>query len=75
MLPFSNPPLAPESDFDRLFAAGGRGDAVAGVQGHVFDAEPDLGLGQGFPAVGRPPHSGNRLRSNLRDSAAGLTSA
>lgn len=32
-------------DLDRLFAVGDHGGAAAGVQGHVYDAEPDLGLG------------------------------
>gem|GEM_PF-1613790 len=50
-------PLGPQGDLDRLFAVGGYVAAVAGVQGHMYDAEPDLGLSDASLAVSRPMHS------------------
>lgn len=37
--------MGPHGDLGRLFAVGGHGAAVAGVQGDVYEAEPHLGIG------------------------------
>jgi hypothetical protein len=56
-LPFSNAPLGPEGDFDRLFAVGGHRGATVGNLGEVDDPEPDLGV---HLEVSRPAHLGSQ---------------
>ena len=64
-LPFSNAPLGPKGDFDRLFAVGARRVAVGIVHSPVDDAEPDFGLGDASLTVRRPAHSGRRTPQRL----------
>lgn len=57
MLPFSKAPFGPRAISTVCFAVGGPGRAIAGLQGDVDDAEPDLGLGD------RPRAASNTVTS------------
>jgi len=60
MLPFSNAPLAPEGDLDRLFAVGRHGGATVGNLCEMDDPEPNFGL---HLAVSTPAHLGSQCNS------------